>query len=416
MKNLVYVQSVRRLIGWKAAVAVLITIVLTVGCSSGKEETSSSPTTIKTIKTLKVTKQQISGPEQQVAEVQSSVALDVVTKTTGDVIEVLKKKGDSVHEGDILFRMDTKDALLAKDKAEIALRSAEIAKSSGSDNYANNMKETENTISQQEKDLSEAIRSYNKAKNDYEYGSIDKAALTQAQNALTNLQDTLALLKSKKEALMNSNTPENLELNLKNAKVAFEEVNRNLEQFNVKATGSGVITEMKAEVGMTISAGTSAAKIEKTDPVKLTAELNESNSAKLMGKNELSVLLGDGSTVKGMITYLSAIVNPTTKSFPVELEVPNPDLKLRPGTKAQLILTEARDQVVTAIPATAVVREDNNMYVFVLKDSKAERRRVELGRLNSTLQEVLAGIQEGEQIVISGQNQLKDGEPVQVEK
>lgn len=416
MNNLIYLQSGKRLINWKAAVVILISIALSAGCSSGKEETATSPTATKPVKTMSVTKQQISGPEQQVAEVQSSVALDVVMKTSGDVIEILKRKGDSVQEGDILFRMDTKDALLAKEKAEIALRSAEISKLSGGDTYANNVEELENTISQQEKNLSEAVRSYNKAKNDYDYGNIDKSALTQAQNAVASLQENLALLKNKKEALVNSKTQESLDLNLKNARVALEEINRNLERFDVKATGSGVITEMKAEIGMTMSAGTSAAKIAKTDPVKLTAELNESNSAKLMGKKEMNVLLGDGSTVKGTITYLSTIVNPSTKSFPIELEVANPDLKLRPGTKAHLILTEAEDQVVPAIPATAVVREDNDMFVFVLKDSKVERRKVELGRLNGTLQEVLAGIQEGEQLIISGQNQVKDGEAVQVEK
>lgn len=411
------VNSSVRLRTVKAAGVLILAAALATGCSPGNgdgKNAASAQTQTKSVKVTSVSKQAISGAEEQVAEVVSSLALDVMMKTSGDVKEVLKKKGDTVAEGNVLFRLDTKDALLQQEKAQVGLRSAELGATKGQDDYTNGLKELDNAVTQTEQQLSEAIRALNKARNDYDLGSIDKTVLTQAENTVNNLKDSLNLTKNKREALVNSKPIESLKLNVHSSQLTLEEVNRNLEHFEVKATGSGILTEMTAEIGMSMQAGTRAAQIVKTNPIKLKAELTESSASKLTGKQEMSIKLADGTTLKGQIAYLAPVMNPQTKSFSLEVEAPNEDMKLKPGMKAQLIITEEQEQIVPTIQASAVVRENGETFVFVLKDTKAERRKVELGRLNDTLQEVLSGIKEGEQIVISGQHQLKDGETVQL--
>jgi RND family efflux transporter MFP subunit len=120
--------------------------------------------------------------------------------------------------------------------------------------------------------------------------------------------------------------------------------------------------------------------------------------------------------MKGKVSYLADVMNSSTKAYALELEVPNPEKKLKPGTKAQILLTEEKDQNVVAVPTLSVVREGGDTFLFILNGDHVEKRKVELGRLNETYQEVLSGVKEGEQLVISGQHQLKDQEKVQVAK
>jgi predicted transcriptional regulator len=82
--------------------------------------------------------------------------------------------------------------------------------------------------------------------------------------------------------------------------------------------------------------------------------------------------------------------------------------------RVQVQLTSEEEQIVAAIPTLSVVREAGETYVFVLVGDTVEKRKVELGRLNGLVQEVLSGVKEGEQLVVSGQHQLKDKEKVQL--
>jgi HlyD family secretion protein len=88
-------------------------------------------------------------------------------------------------------------------------------------------------------------------------------------------------------------------------------------------------------------------------------------------------------------------------------------MSLQPGMKVRVQLTNEEEQVVVAIPTRAIFQEGDKTYVFVVKGDQVEKRRIELGRLNEPLQEVLSGVKEKELLVISGQTQLKNNEKVQ---
>jgi HlyD family secretion protein len=118
--------------------------------------------------------------------------------------------------------------------------------------------------------------------------------------------------------------------------------------------------------------------------------------------------------MKGSVVYLSDVMNSQTKAYSLELEVPNAERKLKPGSKAQVLLTEENEQVVTVVPTLSIVREVGDSYVFILKGDVVEKRKVELGRLSETNQEIISGVQPDEMLVTSGQHQLKDQEKVQV--
>lgn len=400
--------------------AVVISTALIAGCSSKPAEqpkTAAAENQLKTVKTAKVEKKSIGDPLEQVADVVSSITLDIPTKAGGDVQEILKKRGEMVEKGDVIFRMDPTDVLIQKEKAQISLKGSQEQLTKSREDLANSRQELQNGIKKLETSISDTEKNYAKMRNDYDLGLVTKFQLDQMESQLNNLKLDLEANKAKLKTLDSTNSLSQIEQGMETANVSLRELDRTLDNLNVKATVSGVLTELPVEVGMTLPAGFKAATVQQLDPIKIKAELTEDAAKLIRGKEELTFYVpGTTDKMKGKVSYLADVMSSQSKSYSLELEVPNADRKLKPGMKAQVLLTEAQDQLVVTVPTLSVVREGGDTFVFVLNGDTAEKRKVELGRLNETIQEVISGVKEGEQLIVSGQHQLKDKEKVQLAK
>ncbi|OXM85506.1 efflux RND transporter periplasmic adaptor subunit [Paenibacillus rigui] len=189
-----------------------------------------------------------------------------------------------------------------------------------------------------------------------------------------------------------------------------------IENYSVIAPGSGILTDFNVVAGQTVSStGGKLGQIQQIDPIKVTAELSENNYQLLKGKQELVYYDPDPPTNKGTakISYLAPIMSATSKTYTLELEVSNKEHQLRPGKRYMIELTTEAEEQVSAIPTLSVIRENSDTFVFVKSGGQYQKRKVSLGRINGEYQEVLAGVKEGEQLVITGQNTLKDGQSVE---
>ena len=156
-------------------------------------------------------------------------------------------------------------------------------------------------------------------------------------------------------------------------------------------------------------------EIQQLDPIKIRALLTAQAADTVRGKTELQFYVpGSKQMYTGQITYLADVVDTQTNAYELTLSVGNADLSLKPGMKVQVRLTEAAEEQVVAVPTLSIVREGADNYVYVLEGDKAVKRQVELGRLNELNQEIISGVTEGEQLIVSGQHQLTDGEQVQI--
>lgn len=398
--------------------AVVISTALMAGCSAppaAQPNAADAQSQVKTIKTAPIGKQTIGDPIEQVADIVSSIQLDITTKAGGDVQEILKKRGDMVEKGEVIFRMDPTDVLLQKEKAQISLRSGEAQLIKAREELANSKQELRNGITKLEASVNETEKSYNKMRNDYDLGLVTEFQLEQMETQLNNLKLDLENSRQKLQTLENTNQLSQLEQVLETSSVTLRELDRTLENMEVKASVSGVLTDLPIEVGMTLPAGFRAAQVQQLDPIKIKAELTEDAAKLVRGKTELSFYVpGLVEKTQGKISYMADVMSSETRSYTLELEVPNADRKLKPGMKAQVLLTEEQEQVVVAIPTASIVREAGETFVFVLNGDTAERRKVQLGRMQDIYQEVISGVNEGEQLIVSGQHQLKDQEKVQV--
>ncbi|MFB6363863.1 efflux RND transporter periplasmic adaptor subunit [Paenibacillus elgii] len=401
--------------------AVVISAALLAGCGSQPEAApaaaNASDPQLKPVKVAKVEKNRIGDPLEQVADIVSSIQVDVVTKAGGDVMEVLKKRGDMVEKGDVIFRMDPTDVKLKKEKAQIDVSSSQQQLEKSRQELVNSKQEMKNGIKKLEDSIKETEKNYNKMRNDYDLGLVTKFQLEQMETQLNNLKLELENNRNKLKTLEATNSLAPLEQLLESSNLSIREADRTLGHMEVKATVSGVLTDMPIEVGMSLNAGFPSGKIQQLDPIKIRAELTEETANLVRGKQELTFYVpGVLDKTKAKVKYLADVMSANAKSYTLELEYPNAERKLKPGTKAQILMTEEIDQMVVTVPSTAVVREGGDTFVFVLVGDTAEKRKVALGRLNETIQEVRSGVNEGEQLIISGQNQLKDKEKVQLAK
>ncbi|OCT11059.1 hypothetical protein A8709_05005 [Paenibacillus pectinilyticus] len=394
------------------------------GCSdSAVVNTDAKPVykdqAIQSVKAFKVIKQKIGNPLERVAEVQSSAQFTVLAKASGEIEQILKKRGDMVQEGDVILKLKSTDVLAQRESAAAAVQAVQDAmgkaKAKAKKESDSQKQDMSNAVQKMELNMTTLLRSYNKMKNDYDIGLATKAQLYQMETQMMTARMDLDQLKQKLNAFEPIDAASELETQLKAAQVALQQVDQAIANLEVKATVSGLLTEMPLEVGMPVQSGAQIGVIQRLDPIKIKAQLSEDETKLVSDKTELTYSLPDNKTkFKGAISYLAKVIDPATKSYEVNLEVPNKDHLLMPGMKLKLQTSDDKDQIVVTVPTYSIVKEGDNAFVFVLAGDTLEKRSIQLGRINEQNQEVLSGLKEGELVVKTNPSSLVDKAKVQM--
>ncbi|MDQ0874164.1 multidrug efflux pump subunit AcrA (membrane-fusion protein) [Paenibacillus sp. V4I3] len=399
-------------------VIVLLTAaaVLASACSApGAKGAATVQLAPRAIKTDVIKKQKISNPIEQVADVAAGTTLDVVSKANGEVTEVLKKRGEYVEKGEVLFIVDNKDALSAKRKSELSVRSAQESLQQARDNKVNNRKDLLDNVTRSQTALKNAAQEYNKVRNEYDAGIAVQHQVDQSKQAMDSAQMNLDAAQSKLSAFDNSDSISAIQTQAESASLSLEDATRSLENYQVKAPGSGILTDFNVVVGQTVAAAAGkVGQVQQIDPIKIKTELTETNFLLVKGKQELIYYNPDSPDKKGTakMSYLAPIMSAATKTYTLELEVPNSDHLLQPGNRFMVQLTTETEEQVVAIPTLSIIREESDTFVFVQEGDQYQKRKVKLGRINGEYQEVIEGVKDGEKLVTAGQNTLKDGQKV----
>lgn len=411
------VKSHRSSKPYKLFGAVALSAALLAGCTAPAPaaDPSGNESQIKTVRTAEVTKMVIADPLEQVAELVPSLQMGVFAKANGDVTQMLKKRGDFVNEGEVILRLDTTDVLLQKQKGQLGVQSAQAQLDKAKEDYNNGLTEMRNSIKKMETAIADVEKNYNKMRNDYDLGLVTKIELEQMETQLNNQNMDLDILRQQLATMESTNSLAALEVQVQSSRLGIEEIDRNLQYFEIKAPVSGYLTQLPIEEKMTLSPGTQVGQIEQLNPIKLVANLSEEAAGYLRGKEQVSFrVAGANEPITGTVTYMAEVMNTETKTYELNVEAANDEGNLRPGTRAQIQLTGEEDREAIAVPTSSIVREGPDTYVFVLVGDQAERRQVKLGRLNGLNQEIVSGVEAGEALIVSGQHQLTDQEKVQL--
>ncbi|MCX4264507.1 MAG: efflux RND transporter periplasmic adaptor subunit [Muribaculaceae bacterium] len=152
--------------------------------------------------------------------------------------------------------------------------------------------------------------------------------------------------------------------------------------------------------------------------VKVLVNISENDMADVSVGQPVSINLDayPGETFSGKVYRVYPTVDPASRTFGVEIRIPNPGERLKPGMFARVeIGFGERENVV--VPDRAVVKQtgSGNKYVYVLHGNKVSYNRVELGRRLDNAYELIEGVADGDTVVITGQSRLADGVEVEVQ-
>lgn len=180
----------------------------------------------------------------------------------------------------------------------------------------------------------------------------------------------------------------------------------------------GVVTARNYDDGDMFSLGGQPIYVvEQIRPVKLKVNVSEGLFTKIKKGMSVDVQLdvyGD-EVFKGRVHLVYPSLDPSTRTFPVEIIIDNKDERVRPGMFARVTFFYGVENRVV-VPDVAVVKQtgSGDRYVYTVVDGKIEFRKVELGRRMDTEYEILSGINSGDMVVTGGQNRLNNGMEVEV--
>ena len=189
----------------------------------------------------------------------------------------------------------------------------------------------------------------------------------------------------------------------------------------ITAPFAGVVTERYANLGTLMQAGTSSStqamplvKLSQDDLFRLVIPVPESDVPNIHVGDPVSVRIPSlNKTFPGKVARLSADVKADTRTMHTEVDVPNPNRVLIEGMYAEATLRLERKAAALAVPLQAIDRQgDRASVVVVTPANKIEERAVTLGVQNAGYAELLAGLTDGEQVVVSDRGALKPGELV----
>lgn len=189
----------------------------------------------------------------------------------------------------------------------------------------------------------------------------------------------------------------------------------------ITAPFSGIVTERYANLGTLVQAGTSSStqaipivKLSEDDLFRLVIPVPESYVRFIRVGDPVDVRIPSlNKTFPGKVARFSVDVKESTRTMHTEVDVKNQDRVLMPGLYADAdVALEHRDDIPT-VPLQAVNHEGNKTTVFVVgKNSELEDRPITLGVQTANDAEVVSGLTEGEEVVVSDRSGLKPGEIV----
>ena len=388
------------------------------------------------------TEQPDTNPDKQaaIAEVQTAVAesreiptyfeatgtlagdeqTDVAPAIGGKIAEVNFDIGSFVKKGDVLVRLDSRDAQIRLDTAKksyeqavAALRQAQIRLNvkDGETFDIEKFSQVRSTKAQLELAEKELAR----AQKLVESGDVPRAVLDQRKSQRDALLGQLDEARANAAVATKAIDTARAAVNTAETQIAAAE--KTLSDMTVVAPISGYVAERNADVGEFISPNVPNAKIAtivRTAVLRLKIDVPEQSIARVSkGQNVVvQVTAYPERNFNGRIVRVAPSLNPASRALNVEAEVENGEGLLKPGQFATVRITQSKPAPVVMIPASAVRSDGTSNSVFVIKDGIAGQRMVQLGLLEGDMIEIKQGVATGETVAVGNIGALGDGMPV----
>lgn len=361
----------------------------------------------------------------------SDAQTDVAPAVAGKIAEVNFDIGTYVNKGDVLLRLDPRDAQIRLEQAQATVEQQKRAV----DQAVANLRQTQVRLGITDgqtfkiEDFSQvksvtaqlvlAEQELRRTTKLVESGDVPRQQLDQRRASRDQLLGQLDEARSNAavtiKAIDTARTQvESARAAVKTAETQVDQARKAVSDTNVYAPISGYVSERTADVGEYISPSTPNSKIAtivRTAVLRLKIDVPEASIGKVATGQGISLQTSayPDRNFAGTVVRISPSLNTTARTLTVEAEVENVGGLLKPGQFATVRITQSQPEPAVMIPASAVKTDGDINRVYVIKDGAAHEKLVQLGLLEGDIIQVKQGIQEGDVIATSKLNELNDG-------
>jgi len=199
---------------------------------------------------------------------------------------------------------------------------------------------------------------------------------------------------------------------LASARSQLETAQAEIDRLTVVAPFSGVIDQVKVEEGSWLPSGEAAAVLLQLDPVVALGEVSEREITHVNVGREADVRLISGEIVSGVVRHVSLEATAGTRTFPIEVAIPNPDNKVPSGMTAEIMVKSEAVQAVKLPRSVVTLDPAGNLGLRILKGDGTVGF-VPIDLIDDTPEGlILSGVPEDAKIIVAGQDLVSDGEAV----
>jgi membrane fusion protein (multidrug efflux system) len=239
--------------------------------------------------------------------------------------------------------------------------------------------------------------------------AIAEAALTESRGQFKRSRELYTT------KVLSDSQLEQIEATLKANEARVASARAHVADTVIRAPFAGRVGLRRVSVGSLVSPGTVITTLDDTSTIKLDFSVPETKVRAVrtgLAVNAVSAAY-PGETFAGTVESIDSRVDPSTRSFTVRARVPNGAGKLKPGMFLTVRLARTASDVLL-VPEHALVPEQGNVFVFVVAEGKAEKRKVQTGARQVGHVQVTDGLRAGELVVTEGTQKLRDGAAVRL--
>jgi HlyD family secretion protein len=306
----------------------------------------------------------------------------VAPRTAGRVQDVFVRLGDRVARGQRIAKIEDFEIVEQVKQAEAA---QEVAAA---------------TIRQREADLQLALTNVERSRNLFQRQLLPKQTLddNEARYQAAVAQIDLAKAQSTQ------------------SRARLDELRINLANTVIVSPVNGFVAKRAVDPGAFVSQNAPVVDVVDISRVRLVVNVVERDLKELKAGDGAKVEVDafPGETFQARIARVAPVLDPATRTAPIEIEIPNPDFRLKPGMYARAGITTALKKDSLVVPIDAVADLGGRRGVFQHVNGVAIFRTVELGTEGEEFIEVVGGLNEGDQVITTGARALRDGDRIQL--
>jgi len=397
---------------------ILFMLIFTVGCGSlQKKEVNTVDSNVKQVETEIAKIVTVEDKSELSAMLQPMEEAILSFEVPGRIISLDKKENDNVDSGDIIAKIDSSQYQINTGIADASLNQAGA-----------NLSQTLNGAREQEKESAKAT--YDKANAVYEKtlidckrmetlfkeGAISKSDYENAQTSLVVSQNDMTAAKAVYDMALEGARDEVKQMAQEGYKLAkgnSDLAMLALGKTQLKAPFKGTILSKSASNGQIVAAGTPVFRFGNIDSLKLILPVPD-HSIDKWTKGDIVTISLYGKEKQGIVTNIFAATNVMTGTIGVEVTVQNDEHHWVPGQVAVCsYVTKSQKSVL--LPVESIISlSGEEPYIFINHEGKAVKKVVTLGELKGNKLQILTGLDEGSEVIVSGVGELFEGASVKV--